>query len=88
MDAYSGYSSASWETALRGKGRQAEGVGVVHPGEEKTPVEPYSMFQYVTVASKKYRDKPFSRICSDMTWGNGFKIRECRFRLDTGEFLQ
>ena len=39
-------------------------------------------FQYLKVASKKDGDRLFSRACSDRTGGNGFKLKERRFRLD------
>ena len=40
-------------------------------------------FQYVKGAYKKDGDKLFSRACCDSTRGNGFKLKEGRFRLDT-----
>jgi len=39
-------------------------------------------FQYLKGASKKDGDKPFSSACSGRTRGNGFKLKEGRFRLD------
>ena len=39
-------------------------------------------FQYLKGAYKKDGDKLFSRDCSDRTRGNGFKLREGRFRQD------
>jgi len=39
-------------------------------------------FQYLKGAYKKDEDRPFSRACCDRTRGNGFKLREGRFRLD------
>ncbi|KAK4825433.1 hypothetical protein QYF61_027374 [Mycteria americana] len=39
-------------------------------------------FQYLKGAYKKDGDKLFSRACSDRTRGNGFKLREGRFRLE------
>jgi len=38
-------------------------------------------FQDSKGAYKKDRDKLFSRACCDKTRGNGFKLKECRFRL-------
>ena len=40
-------------------------------------------FQYLKGAYRKDGDKLFSRACCDRTRGNGFKLREGRFRLDT-----
>jgi len=40
-------------------------------------------FQYLKEVHKKDGDKHFSRVCCDRTMGNGFKLREGRFRLDT-----
>ena len=39
-------------------------------------------FQYLKGAYKKDGDKLFSRSCCDRTRGNGFKLKEGRFRLD------
>jgi len=45
-------------------------------------------FQYLKGACKKAGEGPFTRACSDRTWGNGFKLKEgSRFRLDIGEIL-
>ncbi|KAK4815748.1 hypothetical protein QYF61_006786 [Mycteria americana] len=57
-------------------------VGVFHPGEEKALGRPIATFQYLKGASKKDRNKLFSRACCDRTRGNGFKLKEGRFRLD------
>ncbi|KAK4826174.1 hypothetical protein QYF61_006036 [Mycteria americana] len=39
-------------------------------------------FQYLKEAYKKAREGLFTRACSDRTKGNGFKLKERRFRLD------
>ena len=39
-------------------------------------------FQYLKRGYKKDGDRLFSRACSDRTRGNGFKLKEGRFRLD------
>ncbi|KAK4816471.1 hypothetical protein QYF61_017199 [Mycteria americana] len=39
-------------------------------------------FQYLKGAYKKDGDRVFSRACSNRTRGNGFKLKEGRFRLD------
>ncbi|KAK4829936.1 hypothetical protein QYF61_007659 [Mycteria americana] len=40
-----------------------------------------AVFQYLKGAYKKDGDKRFSRACCDRTKGNGFKLKEGRFRL-------
>jgi len=39
-------------------------------------------FQYLKGACKKDGEKLFSKACCDRTRGNGFKLKEWRFRLD------
>jgi len=39
-------------------------------------------FQYLKGAYKKDKDKLFIRACCNRTRGNGFKLKESRFRLD------
>jgi len=39
-------------------------------------------FQYLEGTYRKDGENPFSRACCDRTRGNGFKLREGRFRLD------
>jgi len=40
-------------------------------------------FQYPKGACKKAGEGLFTRACSDRTWGNDFRLKEGRFRLDT-----
>ena len=37
-------------------------------------------FPYLKGAYKKAEEGLFTRACSDRTRGNGFKLKECRFR--------
>ncbi|KAK4811318.1 hypothetical protein QYF61_024454 [Mycteria americana] len=39
-------------------------------------------FQYLKRAYKKDGERLFTKACSDMTRGNGFKLKDSRFRLD------
>lgn len=39
-------------------------------------------FQYLKRGYKKEGDRLFSRVCFDRTTGNGFIVKEGRFRLD------
>ena len=39
-------------------------------------------FQYIKEAYKKDRERLFTKACSDRTRGNGYKLKEGRFRLD------
>jgi len=39
-------------------------------------------FQYLKGAYRKDGERLFTRVCSDRTRGNGFKLKEGRFRLD------
>jgi len=39
-------------------------------------------FQYLKGAYKRAGEELFTRTCSDRTKGNGFKLKEIRFRLD------
>jgi len=39
-------------------------------------------FQYLQGGCEKEEDRPFSKASSDRTMGNGFRLKEGRFRLD------
>jgi len=56
-------------------------VGAVQPGEEKAAGRPYSSLPVPEGACKKTVEGLFTRTCSDRTRGNGFKLKEGRFRL-------
>jgi len=44
--------------------------------------DPIAAFQYLKGPYKKDEDRLFSRACCDRSRGNGFKLKEGRFRLD------
>ena len=61
----------------------------LHPKKHGQQVEgrdapPYSA-QYITGAYKKGAERLFTRACSDRRRGEGFKLKEGRFRLDIGK---
>ena len=55
---------------------------VVQPGEEKAPGETLQQLPVPKGAYRKAGEGLFTRACSDRTRGNGFKLKEGRFRLD------
>jgi len=63
-------------------GGKAGRAGAAQPGEEKAPGRPYCGLPVLKGAYKKDGDRLFSRACSARTRGNGFKLKEGRFRLD------
>jgi len=54
----------------------------VLPGEEKALRRLESSILVSKGGCKKEEDRVFSRACGDRTRGNGFKVRDGRFRLD------
>jgi len=44
-------------------------------------------FQYLKGGYKKAGEGLFTRVCSDRTRGDGFKLQQCRFRLGTRKAL-
>jgi len=62
---------------------KAEGVGVVEPAEEVAPGRPYSSLLVPEGAYKKAGEGLFTRACGGRTRGNGFKLKEGGFGLDT-----
>jgi len=69
-----GMEHLSCEERLRELGLRA--------GERRLCGDFSAAFQYLTGAYKKDGDKLFSRACCDRIRGNGFKLKEGRFRLD------
>jgi len=62
-------------------GGKAERVGAVQPGEEKAPVRPCSSLPVPEGgACKKAGGDLFTRASRDRTRGNGFKLKEIRYK--------
>ena len=61
---------------------QVERVGAVQPGEGKAPWRPYSSLPVLKGAYNKDGENLFSGACCNRTRGNGFNLKEGRFRLD------
>jgi len=55
---------------------------LAQPGEEQTPGRPYRGLPVLKRACKKAGEGPFAGAYSDRTRGDGFKLKEGRFRLD------
>ncbi|KAJ7396423.1 hypothetical protein BTVI_145404 [Pitangus sulphuratus] len=62
--------------------RKAERGGVVQHGEKKTSGRPHCGLPYLKGAYKKEGEELFKWADSYRTRGNGFKLKESRFRLD------
>lgn len=63
--------------------RRADRAGMVHPGEDSKE----SSLQSFNINRGLYKNivnRLFSKSCSNWTMGNGFKLKEGIFRLETG----
>ena len=64
--------------------RQADRAAVLQPGEQKALGRPCSCLPVPKGAlQESWRGTFYKGACSDSTRGNGFKLKEGRFRLDT-----
>ena len=62
--------------------------GLVQPGEKKAAGDLIAAFQYLKGAYKQEGSQLFERVDNSRTRGNGFKLKEGRFRLDIrGKFF-
>ncbi len=63
-------------------------LGLLSPREKKRLQRDLrAAFQYVNRGNKKEGDRPFSGVCGDRIRGNGFKLKEGRFRLEIRIFF-
>ena len=58
-------------------------MGLFSLGKRRLQETLIAAFQHLERAYKKDEDRCFSRACSNRTRGNGLKLKEGRFRLDT-----
>jgi len=64
-----------------------ERVGAVQPREEKAPGRLRAAFQYLKGAYERAGEGLFTRAHSNSPRGNGFELKEGRFRLEKKEIL-
>ena len=69
-------------------GRPERGPGLIQPREEKAAGDLTAACQYLKGAYKQEGSQLFTRVYNGRTKGNGFKLKEGRFRLDIrGKFF-